>query len=546
MWLVAVLVCLGWVLSLCFHEFGHAIVAYWGGDTSVKDKGYLTFNPLKYTDPGLSLVLPLFFLLLGGIALPGGAVYINHSLLRDRKWQSAVSAAGPLANMLVVLLFAIPFQLGWNRFGLSLPSDLALFSTLVFPSLAFLILINIYVIAINLLPIPPLDGYGILEPWLPPNLQRQLNQFGKYGIWILIALLWFVEPFNQFLWNITQAVSQFLGVPLESALNGGAIFRDYSYILVVGLLFILWLFGSKEKQWYVKGNNWVGVKRYPKALTCYDKALKINPNYAEAWQAKGYVLTQLQENEKALACYDRAIELQPQQFFAWLARGLVLNDLQRHEDAIASFEKAAALQPNNVDVWFYRGNTLINLQQYEEAIASFDKAIALQPKRDKTAYAWYDRSYALSKLDRYEEAVESCDRAIQLEPNSHAFWTFRGDLLAALNRDEERLASYEQALNLQPDLPEILTKRGDVLRQLQRHEEAIAAYARVLNRQPDAAEVWYAQAQCYIRQGNAERAIQALQRAIEIDSARFQKQAQTDPDFASLRSRIDKPIDSGF
>lgn len=74
---VAIFVCLGWIISVCLHEFGHAIVAYWGGDTSVKDKGYLTLNPLKYTDINLSLTLPLIFLLMGGIPLPGAAVYIN-------------------------------------------------------------------------------------------------------------------------------------------------------------------------------------------------------------------------------------------------------------------------------------------------------------------------------------------------------------------------------------------------------------------------------------------------------------------------------------
>jgi Zn-dependent protease len=91
---------LGWILSLCFHEFSHALVAYWGGDTTVKDKGYLTFNPLKYTEPGLSLIMPLIFILIGGIGLPGGAVYINHRLLRDRYWASYVSAAGPFSNIL--------------------------------------------------------------------------------------------------------------------------------------------------------------------------------------------------------------------------------------------------------------------------------------------------------------------------------------------------------------------------------------------------------------------------------------------------------------
>ncbi len=81
---VSIFVCVGWIISVCLHEFGHAIVAYWGGDTSVKDKGYLTLNPLKYTNINLSLLLPLLFLLIGGIALPGAAVYIDTRRLRNR------------------------------------------------------------------------------------------------------------------------------------------------------------------------------------------------------------------------------------------------------------------------------------------------------------------------------------------------------------------------------------------------------------------------------------------------------------------------------
>src|SRR5262249_25868997 len=82
-----------WIFSVCLHEFGHAIVAYYGGDTSVREKGYLTFNPLKYTHPVYSLLMPVIFMMLGGIGLPGGAVYINDQALRSRQWRTAVSLA---------------------------------------------------------------------------------------------------------------------------------------------------------------------------------------------------------------------------------------------------------------------------------------------------------------------------------------------------------------------------------------------------------------------------------------------------------------------
>src|SRR6267143_6454520 len=73
------------IFSVCLHEFGHAIVAYYGGDTSVLEKGYLTFNPLIYTHPVYSLLLPVLFMMLGGIGLPGGAVYIERDRLRSEE-----------------------------------------------------------------------------------------------------------------------------------------------------------------------------------------------------------------------------------------------------------------------------------------------------------------------------------------------------------------------------------------------------------------------------------------------------------------------------
>src|SRR5262249_103653 len=64
----------GWIVSLCLHEVAHAYAAYWGGDKSVVHKGYLSLSPFAYTHPLMSFGLPLVYLLLGGIGLPGGGV----------------------------------------------------------------------------------------------------------------------------------------------------------------------------------------------------------------------------------------------------------------------------------------------------------------------------------------------------------------------------------------------------------------------------------------------------------------------------------------
>jgi len=158
------IVLFGWIFSLCLHEFSHALVAYYGGDYTVREKGYLTFNPLKYTHPLFSIILPLLFLVLGGIGLPGGAVYIERWRIRNRWMLSLMSLAGPFANLLiaVVLGLVLRFVPGIDpRF---------------LPGLSFLLVLQISAVLFNLIPVPPFDGYNALEPFLPETVQATIGQ----------------------------------------------------------------------------------------------------------------------------------------------------------------------------------------------------------------------------------------------------------------------------------------------------------------------------------------------------------------------------------
>ena len=204
---VFLLVTAGWVFSVCLHEFGHALVAYYGGDHTVKEKGYLTLNPIHYSHPVYSLVMPLVFLFLGGMGLPGGAVYINDHLLRSRGWRTAVSLAGPLMNALLVLLLCVPFWLGIMdpRFG---------------PALAFLIQLELSAILFNLVPVPPLDGFRALAPWLPAEFSEKLIANANIFMWTFILILWYVPPANQAFWSVVWSVSDRLGIDYELARTG--------------------------------------------------------------------------------------------------------------------------------------------------------------------------------------------------------------------------------------------------------------------------------------------------------------------------------------
>ena len=199
-----VFVTVGWIASVCIHEFGHALVAYLGGDRMVVAQGYLSLNPLRYTNILLSVVIPVVFLLVGGIGLPGAAVYINHSAIRSRLWDSAVSLAGPVGTLLCGLLIAIPF--------FAVPNHLAFMIGHVsfFGALAFLGFIEAIAFVLNLLPIPGLDGFGIVRPWLPYSAQDLANRFGQVAIIGVFIVLFFVPPvshaFFQSVLQLTNAV----------------------------------------------------------------------------------------------------------------------------------------------------------------------------------------------------------------------------------------------------------------------------------------------------------------------------------------------------
>lgn len=178
----------GWIISLCIHEFSHAAVAYLGGDTSVAPQGYLSFNPVRYANPFLSVILPVVFLLLGGIGLPGGAVYINHSAIRSRVWDSAVSLAGPTSNLLIAIVIAAVFTVPGHDDWITITNQY------FFVALGFLGFVQISAVVLNLIPIPGLDGFGILAPWMQASLRYAAFRFASFAMIGLFIAIWYLPP----------------------------------------------------------------------------------------------------------------------------------------------------------------------------------------------------------------------------------------------------------------------------------------------------------------------------------------------------------------
>lgn len=168
---VFVMVIAGWLVSLCLHEFGHAFTAWRFGDHDVAVRGYLTLDPRRYSHPMLSLGLPMLFIALGGIGLPGAAVYV-HTWFMTTARRTLVSLAGPTVNLALAMLLLAATRLLFDPIH-----------AVLWAGVAFLAFLQLTALVLNLLPIPGLDGYAALEPHLRPETQRALaGQAVRFGV----------------------------------------------------------------------------------------------------------------------------------------------------------------------------------------------------------------------------------------------------------------------------------------------------------------------------------------------------------------------------
>ena len=213
--LVLLFVVAGWVVSLCLHESAHATVAFAGGDRSVDIRGYLSLDPFAYANPVFTFALPILYLLIGGIGLPGAAVYINHAALRTKWWDSAVSAAGPAANLLFLILLAVPFFLGLPERG---------GADAFWAGLGFLAYLQATAFVLNLLPIPGFDGFGIIRPHLHYDMQAQGDRIAQ-GTGVLLLVLFFFPPFQVAIRNASVKLTDAVSIERYYVGKGYAMFR---------------------------------------------------------------------------------------------------------------------------------------------------------------------------------------------------------------------------------------------------------------------------------------------------------------------------------
>ena len=171
------------LFAVSFHESAHGWMALRCGDTTARDLGRITLNPLKHLDPVGSLLFPVM-LAVAGLPVFGWARPVPVTLRgvpNPRRANLLISGIGPLSNLLLAVIAAIALK-GLVVVGQERGSGL-------FELAVAALLVNVSLGVFNLLPIPPLDGFGVVESLAPASLYPAVYWLRRYGFLILFVAM---------------------------------------------------------------------------------------------------------------------------------------------------------------------------------------------------------------------------------------------------------------------------------------------------------------------------------------------------------------------
>ncbi len=250
------------------------------------------------------------------------------------------------------------------------------------------------------------------------------------------------------------------------------------------------------------------------AVSSYERALAINPNYADAHYNLAITFKALGQLDAAVSSYELSLAINPNNAIAHNNLGNVLKELGQLDAAVSSYQRALAINPDYVEAHSNLGTTLRDLGQLDAAVSSFERALAINPDYVE---AHSNLGATLRDLGQLDAAVSCCERALAIRPDYSLAHNNLGDTLRDLGQLNAAVSSYERALAINPNNAITHNNLGNVLKDIDQLDAAVSSYERALAINPDYVEALNNVAEALNELGQQEAAVSSCKRALAIN-----------------------------
>jgi tetratricopeptide (TPR) repeat protein/S1-C subfamily serine protease len=265
---------------------------------------------------------------------------------------------------------------------------------------------------------------------------------------------------------------------------------------------------------FLQGVDKAIAGKLQEAITDFDQAIRLNPNFAVAYYSRGSTRRELGDKKGAITDFDQAIRLNPNDAGFYSNRGVVRNDLGDKKGAIADYTQAIRLDPNFAGAYYNRGTVRYSkLGDRKGAIADFDQAIRLNPN---FAGAYSSRGVIRNDLGDKKGAITDYTQAIRLNPNFAVAYFNRGFSRNDLGDKKGAITDYTQAIRLNPKYAEAYGNLGIVRADLGDEKGAIADFDQAIRLNPNLAHAYGNRGLIRYHLRDKQRAIADLQKAADL------------------------------